>query len=324
MNRLSGIALVLAGLGVAVYALPSPNDTAPVASMPPQQPVEAKAHQARVVALPAPQEAAPSGEDLSAKPEARPVAKVPPPPAQAAQPLPRPAAKVVAQPTGGPTALPPPRMPVGQDTVVGSGPPLDRGGLTREIQRQLKRVGCYNGDINGVWTPSVRRSMKAFTDRVNATLPVEQPDYILLVIVQNHRDKACGQGCSPGENAAGDGRCVPKAIIALGAKKQAVPDAPSPAKVETTAAAAAAPLPEPGLPAQGRMALAGPQAAAETSAASATAVPLVQPGANRIGQQARPPRRTTYDDDAGIRDRRRYTGGTSNRFPNWAMKAFGQ
>ena len=67
--------------------------------------------------------------------------------------------------------------------------------LTRNLQKELKRVGCYDGEINGSWSPASRRAMKAFTDRVNATLPIEEPDYILLTLVQGHSAEACGAGC---------------------------------------------------------------------------------------------------------------------------------
>ena len=58
--------------------------------------------------------------------------------------------------------------------------PGDRASLVRELQRELKRVGCYSGDVNGVWTTSSRMAMKSVTDRVNATLPIDNPDDVLL------------------------------------------------------------------------------------------------------------------------------------------------
>lgn len=70
--------------------------------------------------------------------------------------------------------------------------PPDRDGLARELQRELQRVGCYDGDISGSWSAPSRRAMKAFTEAVNATLPIDQPDYILLRLVQQHRGRACG------------------------------------------------------------------------------------------------------------------------------------
>lgn len=95
-----------------------------------------------------------------------------------------------------------------------------RYNLARDIQTELRRVGCYDGHIDGDWGPAVKRAMKSFTDRVNAVLPLEQPDYILLTLVKGHVNKACGAGCAPGEVAAEGGRCVPKGVIAQPARKR--------------------------------------------------------------------------------------------------------
>lgn len=64
----------------------------------------------------------------------------------------------------------------------------------RDVQHQLRRVGCYRGDIDGVWSASTIRSMKAFTDYVNAVLPLEHPDIALLALLENNRGGACGAG----------------------------------------------------------------------------------------------------------------------------------
>jgi hypothetical protein len=70
--------------------------------------------------------------------------------------------------------------------------PKDIATLTREIQRELKRIGCYDGDIHGRWNAQSRQAMKIFTDYVNAKLPIERPDYILLRLAQGHQGKVCG------------------------------------------------------------------------------------------------------------------------------------
>jgi hypothetical protein len=57
--------------------------------------------------------------------------------------------------------------------------PADTVTIAREMQLQLKRVGCYEGLINGVWSPSVIHAMKAFADHVNAALPMGHPDIVL-------------------------------------------------------------------------------------------------------------------------------------------------
>jgi peptidoglycan hydrolase-like protein with peptidoglycan-binding domain len=107
-------------------------------------------------------------------------------------------------------------------------PPGDRASLTRELQRELKRVGCYEGEISGVWTPSSRLAMKGFTDQVNARLPIDQPDYILLKLVQNQKDKVCGKPCPTGLVTAQDGRCVAEATLASIAKKPEPQASPEP------------------------------------------------------------------------------------------------
>lgn len=91
--------------------------------------------------------------------------------------------------------------------------------LTRDLQRELQRVGCYGGEVTGNWTPSTKRAMSAFMDRVNATLPIEEPDYILLTLVQGHAAAACGATCPSGQGMSNDGRCVPQAVIAQATRK---------------------------------------------------------------------------------------------------------
>lgn len=94
-----------------------------------------------------------------------------------------------------------------------------RAEMTRDLQRQLQRVGCYSGEITGTWTPASKRAMTAFMDRVNATLPVDEPDYILLTLVQGHKSEACGATCPVGQALDG-GRCVPNVVIAKATRKQ--------------------------------------------------------------------------------------------------------
>ena len=154
--------------------------------------------------------------------------------------------------------------------------PRDRDAIGRELQKELKRVGCYEGELNGAWTPLTRQAMKAFTDRVNATLPTDEPDSILLTLVQAYQDKVCGKPCPAGQGLSDVGRCVPTAILARAAKKgapvvAAAPPAekPTPAITSwstTTTAAAPTPAPAAGAPppTEGRMALAGPTTAEAT------------------------------------------------------------
>jgi hypothetical protein len=70
--------------------------------------------------------------------------------------------------------------------------PRDMESLVREIQRQLIRVGCYHGEVSGKWSPQSRLAMQAFTEQVNAKLPVDRPDQILLRLIEAHQGRACG------------------------------------------------------------------------------------------------------------------------------------
>jgi len=111
--------------------------------------------------------------------------------------------------------------------------------------------------------------MQAFISRVNARLPIEEPDYALLTLLQTSSDKTCGT-CPADQTAAVSGSCVTRTNIAdtqrqNGNRDQNVAEvlpwqragAPQPAAqplmrpVGTTIVTTA--------PLQGRMAIGGPQ-----------------------------------------------------------------
>ena len=82
-----------------------------------------------------------------------------------------------------------------------------RNNLAREIQQQLRRVGCYWGRVDGSWDPATKDAMREFINRVNATLPLDQPDYAQLALVQSQSDDVCG-ACPAGQSLSASGRCV--------------------------------------------------------------------------------------------------------------------
>jgi peptidoglycan hydrolase-like protein with peptidoglycan-binding domain len=92
--------------------------------------------------------------------------------------------------------------------------------LVRDLQRELKRVGCYANEIDGEWTPGTRRAMQDFTDRVNAALPIERPDPTQLVLLQRHPEIVCREKCRVGDSLA-DTRCLPSSYVASESKKAA-------------------------------------------------------------------------------------------------------
>src|SRR5262249_59180033 len=91
---------------------------------------------------------------------------------------------------------------------------------------ELARVGCYDGEINGVWTPTTRQALKAFLDRLNAILPTSAPDPVQLAMLATARGRVCGVACPAGETLEG-GRCIPSVVLA-GRKPAAAPSLGSP------------------------------------------------------------------------------------------------
>lgn len=99
--------------------------------------------------------------------------------------------------------------------------------LVRDLQRELRRVGCYSHDIDGDWSPATRKAMKDFTDRVNAVLPVEKPDPVHLVLVQSQPELVCRDSCADGESLSGN-RCVPNSLLAAASRGAAATTPPPP------------------------------------------------------------------------------------------------
>jgi hypothetical protein len=110
-----------------------------------------------------------------------------------------------------------PAEPRGRVAIVRpepSAPPAqDREGLTRALQRELRRLGCYTGKVDAVWNVSTRVAMKAFTDQVNARLPNDQPDHILLALARSHQDRTCVQRCRETSGLTRPGQCPSSATL---------------------------------------------------------------------------------------------------------------
>jgi hypothetical protein len=145
--------------------------------------------------------------------------------------------------------------------------PRDRETIGRQLQKELKRVGCYDGELNGAWTRPTRRAMKTFIDRVNARLPSDEPDSILLALVQAYRDKACGGHCPAGQGLTDTGNCLPNALLARTSGAKSAPIAaiapvgrstPAITGWTTTAVVPTVKPPTEAAPTGGRMALAEP------------------------------------------------------------------
>lgn len=161
--------------------------------------------------------------------------------------------------------------------------------LVLDLQRELKRAGCYGGTLSGSWNANTKRAMSTFMDRVNASLPLEEPDYILLMLIKGRPAASCVT-CPMGQSLT-DGRCVPVPVVAQNqapapkpaSKKQAVPAPEKPGFRTVTAQAEpdtrrAQPVQPQPAPLPGRMSVGGPKleiaAPAVTRAEPARSAPI--------------------------------------------------
>ena len=277
MRSLSGF-ILLAGIGVALFVyLPAPVDSGAsfhrlqrvATSLPPAKftPASGVGSFSPSVALSMPARRGPH------------LATAAPPPA------PQPAQAPIASDaqTGWQTTVLSAATPA--PTELAPRDPDARYKLVLEIQQQLRRVGCYWGRIDGSWGYATKDAMKEFTDRVNATLPLDQPDYVQLTLIQSHSDKVCG-ACPAGQSPSASGRCVGLPITAQTKQPNAPPIATAQKEVlpwKANEAPAVQPLFKPvpttvvsTEPLPGRMTIGGP---VPTSVDAQQSAPPVTPGA---------------------------------------------
>lgn len=100
-------------------------------------------------------------------------------------------------------AVPAPTLAAKPSPSSGYVPPRfdDEMSVTRAVQAELKSAECYSGPINGVWTGATRAAMGRFTARVNARLPVDRPDPVLLALLETHHTVSCTADCIEDECA---------------------------------------------------------------------------------------------------------------------------
>ncbi len=90
-------------------------------------------------------------------------------------------------------------------TVLGSD---DRERLIRDIQEELKRVGCYSGDTDGLWGANSRGAVTNFSRSSGAGLASDEPNLSLLRLLRTFAPRVCPLQCAEGQ-AVRDGFCVP-------------------------------------------------------------------------------------------------------------------
>ena len=108
-----------------------------------------------------------------------------------------------------------------------------------------------------------KQAIRVFLDRVNAALPINEPDQILLALVKGQVGAVCGKICPEGRGSAESGRCPPNVDVAAGSSDASSaagsatdPNEPAPNGIRTDTGAPSAPLP-------GAMMIGGPRSEPE-------------------------------------------------------------
>ena len=67
---------------------------------------------------------------------------------------------------------------------------VDRA-LTRDLQTELQRVGCYRGPIDGDWGDGSRRAMERFARRTDVQVRTDEPSRRALRLAEEATGRVC-------------------------------------------------------------------------------------------------------------------------------------
>ena len=63
--------------------------------------------------------------------------------------------------------------------------------LSRNLQTELARVGCYDGPIDGVWGPALRQALRDFTGATGIPVHLQAPTEDTLSAVAAYQGLGC-------------------------------------------------------------------------------------------------------------------------------------
>ena len=72
--------------------------------------------------------------------------------------------------------------------------------LVTDIQKQLKRIGCYNSSVDGKWGDGSRAALEKFASATNTELDAEEPTEEALAALDASKPGACAQAASSGSD----------------------------------------------------------------------------------------------------------------------------
>jgi uncharacterized caspase-like protein len=122
----------------------------------------------------------------------------------------------------------------GQAAVVSPQPPpnpTEDKSLVRALQTELKRVGCYDGNVDGIWGDSSTAALQVFT-RSSRVRDLEI-SAAALERVSASQGRICPQRCSEGQFVV-DGACQQKQVTRQQPEKKQSNDVPAASRSQAT------------------------------------------------------------------------------------------
>lgn len=71
------------------------------------------------------------------------------------------------------------------------GPAIRGNATARNVQRQLKRVGCYYGAVDGIWGSGSRQAIRRFNRQTGRKLNASRPAPRQVTVIKSYRYRVC-------------------------------------------------------------------------------------------------------------------------------------
>jgi hypothetical protein len=89
-------------------------------------------------------------------------------------------------------------------TVAALNPAPSQTDITKSVQSELRRVGCYSGNADGDWDSSSQRSLSQFNRSAGTRLDVKTVNADTLDAIKQKPSRVCPLVCEHGFKADGD------------------------------------------------------------------------------------------------------------------------
>jgi uncharacterized caspase-like protein len=112
--------------------------------------------------------------------------------------------EAAAVPAAPPAPAPVTAAPEKNVTVAALNPAPSQTDITKSVQSELRRVGCYSGNTDGDWDSSSQRSLSQFNRSAGTKLDVKTVNADTLDAIKQKPSRVCPLVCEHGFKADGD------------------------------------------------------------------------------------------------------------------------